>query len=186
MKQARGFTLIELMVTVSVLAILLAVAIPAMQNFTIRNRLVAVNNDLMTAINFARSEATKRAATVSICKSSSMTGCGGTWSDGWIVFVNTDDDSPAAVDGGETILRVHQGLPSGYTLTATTNFTNYVSYGRDGSANNIGTFVVCHKSDETTARGITLTRLRPRLARDTDGNGVPNTDSGNIASCEAP
>jgi type IV fimbrial biogenesis protein FimT len=183
MKQARGFTLIELMVTVSVLAILLGVAIPAMQNFTIRNRLVAVNNDLMTAVNFARSEASKRGTTVSVCKSSTMTSCGGSWSNGWIVFV----DSGTAGDAtGDAILRVHQGLPNGYTLNATTNFANYVSYRRDGSANNIGTFVVCHKSDETTARGITLTRLRPRVARDTDGDGIPNTDSGNIASCEAP
>ncbi len=186
MKQAHGFTLIELLVTMSVLAILLAVAVPAMQNFTIRSRLVAVNNDLMTAINFARSEASKRATTVSVCKSSTLTSCGGSWSDGWIVFVNTDDDSPAAVDEDETILRVYQGVPNGYSLNATGNFANFVSYGRDGSANNIGTFVVCHDSDETTARGITLTRLRPRLARDTNSDGIPNTDTGNIASCEAP
>lgn len=179
-----GFTLIELMVTISVLGILLAIAAPNMQSFIIRNRLVAVNNDLMTAINLARSEATKRATDVSICKSSSpWTSCGGTWSNGWIVFVDTDTIGDAT---GDTILRKYQGIPSGYTLNATANFTNYVSYKRDGSANNIGTFVVCHSSDETTARGITLTRLRPRLARDTDGDGIPNTDSGNISSCEAP
>lgn len=186
MKQAQGFTLIELMVTIAVLAIMLTIAVPAMQNFTIRNRLVAFNNDLMTSVNLARSEASKRAANVAVCKSSTMTSCGGNWSDGWIVFVNTDNDAPAAVDSGETILRVHQALPSNYTLNATTNFTNYVSYRRDGSANNIGTFVVCHNSDETTARGITLTRLRPRLARDSNGDGIPETDSANISSCEAP
>jgi len=183
MKQAHGFTLIELLVTMSVLAILLAVAVPAMQNFTIRSRLVAVNNDLMTAINFARSEASKRANPVSVCKSSTSTSCGGSWSDGWIVFV---DDGTAGDATDDTILRVYQGVPNGYSLNATANFANYVSYRRDGSANNIGTFVVCHDSDEATARGITLTRLRPRLARDTNGDGIPNTDTGNIASCEAP
>lgn len=186
MKQAHGFTLIELMVTIAVLAIMLTVAVPAMQNFTIRNRLAALNNDMMTSVNLARSEASKRGVTVSICKSSTMTSCGGNWSDGWIVFVNTDNDAPAAVDTGETILRVHQALPSNYTLNATTNFANYVSYRRDGTANNIGTFAVCHNSDETTARGITLTRLRPRLARDSNGDGIPETDSANITSCEAP
>ncbi len=180
----RGFTLIELLVTMSVSAILLAVAVPAMQSFTIRTRLVAVNNDLMTAVNYARSEASKRGTTVSVCKSSSpWTSCGGSWSTGWIVFV---DGATIGSATGDTILRVHQGIPSGYSLNATANFTNYVSYRRDGSANNIGTFVVCHASDEATARGITLTRLRPRLARNTNGDGIPNTDTGNIASCEAP
>jgi len=181
---SRGFTLIELMVTMSVLAILLGVAMPAMQSFAIRNRLVAVNNDLMTALNYARSEASKRGTPVSICKSSSpWTSCGGSWSTGWLVFVDGGTIGSAT---GDTILRVHQGVPSGYSLNPTANFTNYVSYKRDGSANNIGTFVVCHDSDEATARGITLTRLRPRLARDTNGDGIPNTDTGNITSCEAP
>lgn len=183
-----GFTLVELMVTIAVLAILLGVAIPGMQAFVVRNRLAAINNDLMTALNLARSEAIKRAITVSVCRTNDNgVSCAGTWSDGWMVFVNTDGDSPAVKDGAnETLLRVFPALPAGYTLNATANFTNFVTYGRSGAANNIGTFVVCNNSDETTARGVTLTRLRPRLAVDTDGDGIPNTDSGNIGSCEAP
>lgn len=183
-KEKNGFTLIELMITISVLGILLAIASPNLQSFITRNRLVAVNNELLTAINFARSEALKRASDVSLCKSSSpWTGCGGSWSNGWIVFV---DKGTIGDSTGDSILRKYQGIPNGYTLNATTNFTNYVRYKRDGSANNIGTFVVCYNSDETKARGITLTKLRPRVARDTDNDGIPNTSSGNISSCEAP
>lgn len=189
----RGFTLIELLVTVSVMAILLTVAIPSMQSFIVRNRLAAANNDLMTALNLARSEAIRRATTVSVCRTNDNgTTCAGTWSDGWMVFVNNDNDSPAVKDGvNETLLRVFPALPVGYTINATNNFTNFVTYQRSGAANNIGTFVVCHDSDETTARGITLTRMRPRLAVDTNGDGIPNTDTGtgtagNIGSCENP
>lgn len=173
----NGFTLVELMVTVSVLGILLAVAIPGMQAFVVRNRLAATNNDLMTALNIARSEAIKRATPVSVCKTNDNgTTCAGTWSDGWMVFVNTDNDSPAVKDNAaETLLRVFPALPAGYTLNATANFTNNVTYERSGAANNIGTFAVCNNSDESTARGITLTRLRPRLAV-----------AAEIATCEAP
>lgn len=175
--KTTGFTLIELLVTVSVLAILLAVAIPSMQTFVVRNRLAAVNNDLMTALNMARSEAIKRATTVSVCRTNDNgTTCAGTWSDGWMVFVNNDNDIPAVKDdASETLLRVFPALPADYTLNATANITNYVTYERSGAANNIGTFVVCNDSDESTARGITLTRLRPRLVGAAD-----------IGTCEAP
>lgn len=173
-RKTTGFTLVELLVTVAVLGILLAVAIPSMQAFGIRNRLAAVNNDLMTALNLARSEAIRRATTVSVCRTNDNgASCGGTWSDGWMVFVNSDGDSPAVKDSeSETLLRVFPALPANYTLNATANFTNSVTYQRNGSANNIGAFVVCHESDTSTARGITLTRMRPRL-----------TDSGDIGSC---
>ena len=175
----NGFTLIELLVTVSVLAILLAVAIPGFQSFVVRNRLAAVNNDLMTSLNLARSEAIKRGTTVSVCRTNDNgETCAGNWSDGWMVFVNTDgeSESPAVKDDDdETLLRVFPPLPVGYTMNATNNFTNHVTYDRSGAANNIGTFVVCNDSDETTARGITLTRLRPRLAVAAD-----------IGTCEAP
>lgn len=184
----RGFTLIELMVTIAVLAIVLGIAIPAMQSLIVRGRLVSINNDLITALNLARSEAIKRATPVSVCRTNDNgTTCAGTWSDGWMVFVNTDDDSPAVKDNAaETLLRVFPALRTGYTLTPTNNFTNFVTYGRSGAANNVGTFVACNNSDETTARGVTLTRLRPRIAVDTNSDGIPNTDSGNIGTCEAP
>lgn len=181
--RSKGFTLVELAITLAVIAILTTVALPAMQGFTIRSRLVGINNELLSALNLARSEAVKRGMNVTLCKSNNGSGCGGNWSDGWIVFADSGTVGDAT---GDTVIRVNQALPQNYTLAATANFTNYVSYRRDGSANNIGTFVVCHSSDESTARGVTLTRLRPRVARDTDSNGIPDTDSGNITSCEAP
>lgn len=176
-KGKNGFTLIELLVTVSVLAVLLAVAIPGFQSFVVRNRLAAINNDLMTSLNLARSEAIKRATPVSVCRTNDNGAtCAGNWSSGWMVFVNTNNDNAKDPDDTvEPLLRVFPPLPAGYTLNATNNFTNHVTYDRSGAANNIGTFVVCNDSDETTARGVTLTRLRPRLAVAAD-----------IGTCEAP
>lgn len=171
----KGVTLIELMITIAVLAITLTLAIPAMQDFTIRNRLASINNDLMTVLIYAKSEAVKRGVTVSLCSSSTGTSCGGTWSDGWIVFVNLDGDNPAAVDGsGETILRTHEALPTDYAIDSESGVGDYVNFDRAGVANHGGTtgvngsFVVCHDGDATTARGIQLTPLRARLASSSD------------------
>lgn len=169
-----GVTLIELMVTIAVLAITLSLAVPAMQEFTIRNRLASINNDLMTALIYAKSEAVKRGVTVSLCSSSTGTGCGGTWSNGWIVFVNLDGDSPAVADGGgETILRAHEALPANYAIDSDAGIGSYVNFNRSGVANHggvgiNGAFVACHDGDAGTARGIQITPLRARLASASD------------------
>ncbi len=188
----KGFTLIELMITLAIAAILLVVGIPSFRDLMIRSRLSGQVQEFYGAISFARSEAIKRGSFVSICKSADGSQCGGNWSDGWIVFVNNDNDSPAVRDdiGGaneEPLLRVFPALPSGYTLNVNGNFTNYVTFDRIGMANNMGTFVFCANSDESKAKAIVVSRTRPRIATDSDGNGIPNKDDGtDITSCESP
>lgn len=189
-KFSRGFTMIELLVAIAIAAIMLGLAVPSFIDFMVRNRLVTYNNEFVASLAFARSEAIRRAGPVSVCKSSTGTSCGGAWSDGWIVFVNTDNDSPAVVDAGETVLRVHDALSSGYTLNANNNFKNYVTYSSDGSANQIGTFVFCRNNQTVGAQAVTLTRLRPRAGQDLNGNGIPEKSEGatstDILSCTDP
>lgn len=188
----KGFTLIELMITLAIAAILLVVGIPSFRDLMIRSRLSGQVQEFYGVINFARSEAIKRGNFVSICKSADGSQCGGNWSDGWIIFENKDNDSPAVRDdvGGaneEPLLRIFPALSSGYTLNANGNFTNYVTFDRIGMANNIGTFVFCANSDETKAKAIVVSKTRPRIATDSDGNGIPNKDDGtDITSCENP
>ncbi len=103
----RGFTLVELMVTVAVLAIVLGLGVPLFQDFVSRNRLVATTNELVSAMALARSEAVKRAARVTVASAD--------WTDGWQVFVDTGTVGDAS---GDTVLRVHQpnanGAPDDY------------------------------------------------------------------------
>ena len=191
----RGFTLIELMVVLAIAAILLTVGVPSFRDLMIKNRLSGQIQEFYNAINFARSEAIKRGNFVSICKSSDGSTCGGSnvsWSSGWIIFANDDNDSPAARDNinstnEESLLRIFPALPNGYTLNANTNFANYITFDRLGMANNSGTFVFCRGNDKAKARAIVLTRTRQRIATDTDKNGIPNKDNGaDITSCENP
>lgn len=120
----RGFTLLELMTTVTVAAILMTVAVPSFFN-TMRNSRAAANaNDLVTALSVARSEAIRRGARVSVCRSSNGTSCnfnaGASWATGWLVFVDTtasDTAAPGANPGAANILRVWPATSGNAAIT---------------------------------------------------------------------
>lgn len=106
MKRSRGFTLIELMITLVLAAIILTLAVPGFQDIIRNNRAATQSNELISALGLARSEAVKRGARVSLCPSTNQTNCtGGTdWSVGWIVFLDTAaNDGDAPVVGGDPI-----------------------------------------------------------------------------------
>jgi type IV fimbrial biogenesis protein FimT len=188
MRLQRGFTLLELMVTLAVAAILFSVAVPGFQSMVQRNRVITYTNDFIATVNFARSEAIRTGSPVSICASSDGANCTGSWSQGWIVFANRDGDSPAEVDAGgtEPVLKVHEALNTNYTLASDAVFTNGVTYDAAGAANATGALAVCYDGTPARSRAIVLTRLRPRVATDTDGDHIPNLDGGNLADCAAP
>jgi len=180
----RGVTLVELMVTIAVAAILLAVAVPGFLQIVQSNRLTSATNEFMAAINFARSEAIKRGQSVWLCKTADGAACtlsGNEWETGWMAFLDTNKDGKWSP--GDEILRVWPGLPEGYTLRPNKNFSNYLRYDPRGTANNMGTFAVCYQNQTVGARAIVITRLRPRLGSDRNGNGIPEDDSSDIASC---
>ncbi len=82
---APGFTLVELLVTVAVLAVVLTLGLPALQRTLERNRVTSDANRLVSALHLARSEAVKRGEPVLVCSSSDGQACGGGWAQGWIV-----------------------------------------------------------------------------------------------------
>lgn len=127
-KYQQAFTLIELMITVAIAAIVLAIAIPSFNVQMLNSRSVALGEELASAINFARSEAVKRGARVSVCPSNNGTGCGGAWADGWIVFVDAAaaDNAAAGVIAAapaEGVLRYWNGFDNRASIAVSGNKT---------------------------------------------------------------
>ncbi len=83
----RGFTLIELMVTIAVLAIVIAIAAPSFTSVIQSNRTTALHHEILGALQLARSEAVKRRTEVIVCRSEDQEDCanGADWTVGWIV-----------------------------------------------------------------------------------------------------
>lgn len=102
--ETRGFTLIELMVTIAVLAILLAIAFPSFTGIINGNRLSAASNEWLATLQIARMESVRRNTRVVICPSTDGSTCSGTSWQRAIAFVDVNRDG--ASDGGvETVLR---------------------------------------------------------------------------------
>lgn len=133
-KHLRGFTLIELMVTLSVLAIVLGIAIPSFQKQIVNNKSLALGEEFAAALNYARSQAVKTTKRVSICASNNGTACTGTWAEGFIVFEDgAASDAATAVTLG-TIYKVWPKLTAAGTLTVKrgstdASFIRYTSLG---------------------------------------------------------
>lgn len=187
MHGARGFTITELVITLVIFGILTAMGVPAYTEFVRNSRRAAVLNEFSAALNLARSEAVKRGVPIAVCRTNTGTSCTGAgtfWADGWLVFVNTDNDSPAVVDLGELVLRSYLVPDPSFTFTPNANFTNFISYRADGSSNNFGRFTYCDARDVRSARAVIINITgRPRLSQDSDGDGIHEDEGGADLAC---
>jgi len=100
----KGFTLIELMMAIVLVGILLGIGVPSFQSMMMNSRMTGDYNALTASLNFARSEAIKRSAPVSVCARATDDTCGDDWSVGWLVFDDAGD-TPGFIDDGELVLK---------------------------------------------------------------------------------
>ncbi len=111
MKKYSGFTLIELMVTVGIAGIVMAFAIPNMSEFVKNERLTAASNNLLADIMLARSKAVERNQPVIVCASTDQATCGGSFEDGWIVTIDSDNNGT-----GDEIIKKEQATTGDITF----------------------------------------------------------------------
>ncbi|WP_428624786.1 GspH/FimT family pseudopilin [Sedimenticola sp.] len=134
----RGFTLIELMVTVLVLAIVLTIGVPSFRQFIVNSRVTTQANLLVTSLNIARSEAINRSENVIVAATS-----GTNWHLGWTITT-----------AGGTTLRTQGAFEGNSTLVGTATSLTYASTGflSTGAGES---FDLCN-SEATTERQITV------------------------------
>ncbi|NOZ11047.1 MAG: prepilin-type N-terminal cleavage/methylation domain-containing protein, partial [Gammaproteobacteria bacterium] len=116
LKKQTAFTLIELSITLVIIAILATMMAPSFSELVQNTRLTSNANLLVGSLSYARTKAISRGSPVCICASNNSTNCTDTpWNQGWIVF--TDSEAACEVDADDKVLLVQQELPGGITLT---------------------------------------------------------------------
>ncbi len=190
----RGITLMEMLITMSIAVILLTIGVPSFVDMIAANTASGYANDLLSDINYARSEAITRGNRVVICKGATSSNCTtGDWEDGWKVFVDCDDD--AVIDTGadskcqngadEEVLRVHVALSGGWTLRGGGNAANRITFRPDGRTGNNDTLVVCKDgvlnsgNQARSSAVVVLGTGRARVAGDANSDGKPD----GVADC---
>ena len=156
-----GLTLVELVVTLTVVAILASVAAPSLSSMLSGNRLTAINNQLVSTLNYMRGESVKRVYNVVMCvRNSDGSGCtassGDNYENGWIVFVDCnanstpdtasnqcDSNGDGTVDAPELILAdTKPNLASDITITGSSGLEQKVSYRPNGNVSKSGSLIL--------------------------------------------
>ncbi len=160
MGKENGFSLIELIVTLAIAAIVLTIAVPSFQSSIQNNRKTTAINALATALQLARNTAISRRVRVTVCKSLDGLDCvtdgnASDWTQGWIVFI--DPNNRDNVDDDEDILRVQGPLPGNVRFSGNRLVNNRVAFDPRGMADaSLGTLTYCDSPDDAQPRALII------------------------------
>jgi type IV fimbrial biogenesis protein FimT len=179
-RRSNGFTLVELMVTILIVAVLAAIALPSFRNVIQRNRVAAASNDLLANLSYARNTAITRGQLVSMCPSTdgaSCTSAGRAFEPGWIVYTypaGAASANIAYVAASATLLRA-TGARAGVSINA--QQTGVITFGLQGQLRPATglSFLTCSR---TGSSGIgESTASVPGVKLDVNGSGSVQTEA---------
>lgn len=165
MDSGRGFSLWELVWTLALAAVVLALGTPALQRFILDLRRTADVNGFVTSVQLARSEAAKRRKVIVLCNTADRIICAGRGSGyeiGWMVFVNDDSDRPPVRDAGENLIFSYVPEIEG-TVRSNRAYFEFRPFLRRSTN---GTVTFCDRRGSAAARAVIVSFTgRPRTAR---------------------
>ncbi len=163
MNRQSAFSLLELVLTVAVASIVIALAIPSFGDTLAKQRQRVEIDALFRAVHHAKKASVVRNQVVTLCATRDGELCANSadWSSGWMMFENSDRDSPPQRDPGEPRLRYHAVHPD---VEVSSNRRNYTLRSTQRRATN-GTLVVCDRTGRVPPRALVISFTgRPRVA----------------------
>lgn len=155
LKKQKGFSLVELVITLAIVGILLASGMPSFNKMMQNNKITTLHNELLSSLSLTRNVAINGGTFATLCKSNQAANdcdTSASWEDGWIVF--PDRNNNGSVDAGETIIAVNNDLPN---LISISFSRNRVTYGSQGYANGFnGVFTFCDDRGDESKKGMVV------------------------------
>ena len=154
-----GFTLVELMIVVTIMVVLIAIGVPSYQSLITSNNIAAESNSLLGDLQYARSQAIKQGLPVRVCSAdtsgSAPYTCSGSssWSRGWVTYTNNPPTNTVA----NSVLRVQQPLTSTDTMTSTsTTALSSVSFNNFGFSTIKGSVTISPLSGSVSSKTVCI------------------------------
>jgi type IV fimbrial biogenesis protein FimT len=182
--KTTGFTLIELILTLSIVSIILSLAIPSFTQFLDKSKVRANTQRLVQVLQLSRTTAISENVLVTVCPTDNGADCRSDWSQGYMSFKDNDGNRSfdsideklfefISNDEKSVISWRAFGIKSSLQWL-TTGITNHQN----------GTFELCYDNNAELARGLFITKAgRIRYSKDTDNNGIHESTSGGTIDC---
>jgi type IV fimbrial biogenesis protein FimT len=179
-RNQKGLSLIEMLVSLAIVAIIIMAVSPSIQSILIKNRIIYEINEFSAVIQFARNNAIDQQIMTVVCPSDDYLACNTNWNNPKIVFIDSDNNGDRGV--AEELLATSGAISDNNVLTGP---NNSLSFNPLGEARANSTLLLCHKSKNAEyARLLSINfQGRVKVSGDSDRNGIHEDTAGTALSC---